>query len=53
MIPTDKQQQIKTIWDQYIQSNQLVIDTKGKEYIHYNFFLSKKIINTKLKIQNK
>lgn len=33
MIPTDKQQQIKNIWDQYIQSNQLVIDTKGKELV--------------------
>lgn len=33
MIPTDKQQQIKTIWDKYIQSNQLVVDTKGKKLI--------------------
>src|SRR5690606_41754279 len=28
-----KQQQIKNIWDRYIQSNQLVVDTKGKELV--------------------
>lgn len=33
MIPTDKQQQIKSIWDKYINSNQLVVDTKGKELV--------------------
>lgn len=33
MIPTDKRQQIKNIWDQYIQSNKLVVDTKGKELV--------------------
>ncbi|MCT3773146.1 restriction endonuclease [Elizabethkingia anophelis] len=33
MIPTDKRQQIRNIWDQYIQSNQLVVDTKGKELV--------------------
>lgn len=33
MIPTDKQQQIKNIWDRYIQSNQLVVKTKGKELV--------------------
>lgn len=34
MIPTDKQLQIKNIWDNYIKSNQLVVDTKGKELVN-------------------
>lgn len=33
MIPTDKKRHIQIIWDNYIQSNQLVLDTKGKELV--------------------
>lgn len=34
MIPTDKQLQTQSIWDNYIESNQLILDTKGKELVN-------------------
>lgn len=33
MIPIDKKLQIQTIWDNYIEVNKTVLDTKGKELI--------------------
>ncbi|MFY7843725.1 restriction endonuclease FokI C-terminal domain-containing protein [Chryseobacterium gambrini] len=33
MIPIDKKLQIQTIWDNYIEANKTVLDTKGKELV--------------------
>ena len=36
MIQNDKKQQIYTIWDSYIHSNKVVLDSKGKEFQNIN-----------------
>ena len=36
MIQDDKKQQIYTIWDSYVHSNKVVLDSKGKEFQNIN-----------------